>query len=50
MEKPLKSFKFHTVIGDVMRPYTVHGRTVTEAVNDLREMLYDGETIVGWKA
>lgn len=48
MNKPLKTFCFRTLHEGVYRPYVVHGHTVREAVQDLRGMLFDDETIVGW--
>lgn len=49
MKKHLTAYNFHTICEGVMRPCKVHGHTVWEALADLREMLYDGETIVGWR-
>ncbi len=41
-------FHFHTVIDGKVRPNKVLGFSVQDAVQTLRGLLYDGETIVGW--
>lgn len=46
----LRTFHFHTIHEGVSRPYKVHGTSVADAVKDLRDMLYDDETIVGWES
>lgn len=47
--KNLTYYHFHTVIGGKVRTNKVLGWSIRDAVATLREMLYDGETIVGWE-
>lgn len=42
-------FHFHTVIDGKVRINKVLGFSIDDAVATLRELLYDGETIVGWE-
>jgi hypothetical protein len=45
-----RTYNFHTVIGDTVRSCQVQGTSVRDAVKNLTDGLYDGETIVGWAA
>jgi hypothetical protein len=45
----LRYFHFHTVVNGRTMTCKVLGWSITDAVNTLRGMLYDGETIVGWE-
>lgn len=45
----LRYFHFRTVIDGRTMACKVLGWTVRDAVETLRGMLYDGETIVGWE-
>lgn len=50
MQKIPTTYRFHTVLDGVKRSYPVLGYSISDAVATLRAGLYDGETIVGWKA
>lgn len=45
----LRYYHFRTVIDGTIHPAKVLGWSIRDAVETLRGMLYDGETIVGWK-
>ena len=50
MANTLRYYHFRTrTDGGDARPYAVLGFGIADAVATLREMLYDGEIIVGWK-
>ena len=44
----LTYYHFHTVVNGRTMTCKVLGWSIRDAVATLREMLYDGETIVGW--
>lgn len=44
----LRYFHFHTIVDGRTLSCRVLGFSVRDAVDSLRGMLYDGETIVGW--
>lgn len=46
--RTLTYYNFHTVIDGRTLSCKVLGWSILDAVATLREMLYDGETIVGW--
>lgn len=45
----MRTYNFHTMIGDRKFWVPMRAATAREAAADLRATLRDGETIVGWR-
>lgn len=49
MRNHLRYYSFRTIVDGKTHTCKVLGFGIQDAVDTLRGMLYDGETIVGWK-